>query len=49
MYTHILFIVSETMNQSWRTRNNFVKTNFSHLTKGSSLKARKSVVDDYLK
>lgn len=37
------------MNESWRTRNNFIKTNFSNLTRGVSLKTRKSVVDNYLR
>lgn len=37
------------MNDSWRTRNNFIKTNFSNLTRGVSLKTRKSVVDNYLR
>lgn len=44
-----MIIVSTTMNESWRTRNNFVKTNFSHLTRGISLKTRKSAVDDVLR
>ena len=37
------------MNDSWRTRNNFVKTNFSGLSRGVSLRTRKSAVDDFLK
>lgn len=42
-------IVSATMNDSWRTRNNFVKTNFSHLSRNISLVSKKSAVDDVLK
>lgn len=42
-------LVATTMNDSWRTRNNFVKTNFSGLSRGVSLRTRKSAVDDFLK
>ena len=44
-----MIIVASTMNDSWRTRNNFVKTNFSGLSRGVSLKTRKSLVDDVLR
>lgn len=47
--THSFNIVAATMNDSWRTRNNFVKTNFSGLSRGVSLRTRKSAVDDFLK
>lgn len=47
--THYTIIVSSTMNESWRTRNNLIKTNFSHLSRGVSLKTRRSAVDDVLR
>ena len=42
-------IVASTMNDSWRTRNNFIKTNFSGLSRGVSLKTRRSAIDEVLK
>lgn len=46
---HRLNIVSSTTNESWRTRNNLIKTNFSGVSRGTSLRMKRSVVDDVLK
>lgn len=48
MYFIYITIVASTMNDSWRTRNNFIKTNFSGLSRGTSFKNRRSLVDDVL-
>jgi len=37
------------MNESWRTRNNFVKTNFSGVKRGSSMRVHTTAVDTMLK
>ena len=42
-------IVSSSTNSSWRSRNNMVRTNYGHLSRGISLRREKSVVDDILK
>lgn len=36
-------------NTSWRSRNNMIRTNYGHLSRGISLRREKSVVDDILK
>lgn len=37
------------MNESWRTRNNSIRTNgFSTFARGSSLRSRKSIMEDVL-
>lgn len=42
-------IVASTLNTSWRSRNNMIKTNFTHLSGNVSLRRERSVVDDILK
>jgi hypothetical protein len=44
-----MYIVSTTMNQSWRTRNNYIRTNgFTRTFRGNSLQMRKSYLDQVL-
>ena len=44
----IIIIVSKTTNSSLRTRNNTIKTNYSHLSSSSTLNREKLAVDDFL-